>query len=234
MIKRRAAGIVAALVLALIGTIVLVNYVQDADERASSDEQMVNVLVVEDDIPLGTSVVDFGSRVALQEVPTRLRANGAVATLDGLAGRVAAVDLLPGEQVVAGRLITPQAAEALNIPPELHRVTVALDATRVVGGEVRAGDRVAILTTVGDQTHILLHKALVATVRTAGDGVRLTSTAGSTSPVGTLQVTFALDAPSVERVVYTAEHGSLWLSLEPAEAPEDGTKIVTSENIYQP
>jgi hypothetical protein len=34
-----------------------------------------------------------------------------------------------------------------------------------------------------------------------------------------------LDAPSVERVVYAAEHGRLWLSQEPMDAPGTGTKL---------
>ncbi len=46
-------------------------------------------------------------------------------------------------------------------------------------------------------------------------------------------VTLALDAPSVERVVFGAEHGFVWLSAEAAEAAEDGTKVVTRGNVYE-
>ena len=52
------------------------------------------------------------------------------------------------------------------------------------------------------------------------------------APTGKLLVTLALDAPSVERVVFAAEHGTVWLSAEPSDAPEDGTKIVERGNVY--
>ncbi len=53
------------------------------------------------------------------------------------------------------------------------------------------------------------------------------------APSGNLLVTLAVDAPSVERIVFAAEFGLIWLTVEPADAPEDGTKIVTRDNIYQ-
>jgi pilus assembly protein CpaB len=46
-------------------------------------------------------------------------------------------------------------------------------------------------------------------------------------PVGNLFVTLALDGPSVERVVFGAEHGRLWLAAQPADAAEGGTKVQT-------
>ena len=53
------------------------------------------------------------------------------------------------------------------------------------------------------------------------------------APTGQFLVTLALDAPSAERLVFAAEHGTIWLSLEPSDAPDGATKIVTGENIYQ-
>ena len=51
------------------------------------------------------------------------------------------------------------------------------------------------------------------------------------APSGSMLLTFALDAPSVERVVYAAEHASLWLAAEPSDAPETGTQIITRKNV---
>lgn len=228
---------IVALVLAALGTAVIVAYVQGADERAAENEELVSVLRVQDDIPEGTPVEDFGDRVAAENVPARLRADGAVASLQGLSGRVAGVDLLPGEQVVAGRLVAPGDLAALNVPPDHHQVTISLEATRVVGGQVRAGDRVAVVGTIGapDQdgiaTHMMMHKVQVVNVRTVGDGTRVISPVSGPSPVGTLHVTLALLAPDVERVVHMAEAGSIWLSLEPDAATDAGTRIVTSGNV---
>jgi pilus assembly protein CpaB len=46
-------------------------------------------------------------------------------------------------------------------------------------------------------------------------------------------VTLALTAPSAEKVVFGAEHGKIWLSLEPANASVAGTRVVTEKNIYR-
>ena len=54
----------------------------------------------------------------------------------------------------------------------------------------------------------------------------------SSVPTSTLLVTFALDAPSVEQLVFAAEFGTVWLAAEPPDAPENGTKQVTRGNVY--
>jgi pilus assembly protein CpaB len=45
-------------------------------------------------------------------------------------------------------------------------------------------------------------------------------------------VTLALSAKDAETVVFGAEHGSLWLSSEPAGAQTGGTRIVAPDTVY--
>ena len=45
-------------------------------------------------------------------------------------------------------------------------------------------------------------------------------------------VTLALSAQQAEPVVFGAEHGSLWLSLEPEGAVTDGTRVLDPGNVY--
>lgn len=97
-----------------------------------------------------------------------------------------------------------------------------------------------------NMTHIFLHKVLVTAVQTdkvqkaapapaqpdAKPGETTTTTAPSVAPSGELLITLALDAHSVERVVFAAENGSIWLSTEPPAAPEGGTEIVTIGDFF--
>lgn len=53
------------------------------------------------------------------------------------------------------------------------------------------------------------------------------------APGGNLLVTFALNAPAAERLVFAAEHGSMWLSLQTDDTTADGTRVQTKETIYQ-
>lgn len=96
-----------------------------------------------------------------------------------------------------------------------------------------------------DTTHLILHKVLVSNVQgqrgrqTGPSDVSPAATADGeeeaegAAPSQNLLVTLAVDAPSAERVVFTAEHGTMWLALEPDDAPEDGTRIQTEGTIYQ-
>ena len=52
--KTRLLGGIAALVVAVIGTIILFNYVQGADKRALANTETVDVLVVKQDVAAGT------------------------------------------------------------------------------------------------------------------------------------------------------------------------------------
>ena len=87
-------------------------------------------------------------------------------------------------------------------------------------------------------THILTHKVLVTNVQEEelpqdtldanGDVVGSTSPA----PTGNLIVTVAVDAPTVERIVFTAEFGRVWIAAEPLGASEEGTEEITILNIF--
>jgi len=250
--KRRLLGLVASLVLATVGTVALVGYVQSAQDRAVAGEQLVDVLVVTSAIAKGTPASAVGAAVRTEQVPVKAKAAGSVASLAPLADQVAAVDLVPGEQLLASRFTTPETVSGLaQVPPGALRVTVALDPTRAVGGRVRVGDRVAVVASLSlgtdtgapapETTSVILHKVVVADVQAeqalpdgpapAGPGAPADRTP-TRAPTGNLLVTLALDAPSVERVVFAAERGTLWLALEPADAPEAGTKVVTPGNLY--
>jgi pilus assembly protein CpaB len=231
MIRRqKLIGIIASVLLAAVGTGLLVTYVRSAEDRALAGEETVDVLVVSATIPKGTKAEDIASNVRLEQVPTKVVTRDALTSTGALAGKVAAVDLLPGEQLVPSRFSSP--AEAQGIAPGLLQVTVAMDAVRAVGGQVRKGDTVAVTMSFEEPetTHLVLHKVRVTDVRT-GDGAPLTTPASGPAPTGTILVTLAVDAPSMERVVFGAEYGRLWLSWQPKEAAEGGTKVQTKAGV---
>jgi len=230
--RRKAMGIIASLVLAAVGTGLLVTYVRSAKDQAVRGERTVGVLVVTDTIPKGTKAEDIAGKVRTEQVPAKVVAQGAVGSIGPIAGRVAAVDLLPGEQLVQGRFGTAAEATRLGVPAGLLQVTVALDAVRAMGGQVRGGDSVGILASFDDpqNTHLILQKVPVTDVRDE-QGAPVTAKANAAAPPGKMLVTLALDGPSVERVVFAAEHGRLWLSWEPKEANEGGTKVQTRAGV---
>lgn len=280
--NRRVLGLVASLALATVGTFLVLSYVNNADERAAAGEERVEVLVVTTPVAAGEEASRLGGKVAAELVPARAQAAGAVASLDELGDRVAAVDLLPGEQLLDARFISAEELEAqraVEVPDDLVEVTVSLSPERAVGGLVQPGDRVAVFSSfepfalgavepgsleqvfgafggvtetnleqpenpfgsnlkTPNTSHIILHKVLVTSVQierlpAAIDREDAEEVGVELAPTGNLLITLALDAPSAERVVFTAEHGSVWLAREPDAVSETGTQIQTRGTIYE-
>ena len=111
---------------------------------------------------------------------------------------------------------------------------------RAAGGRLAAGDEVGVFISLGTPaTHAVLHHVLVTQVQgapvpvdTASDGGTETASTGTTAPSASLMVTLALTGEQAEGVVFGAEHGTLWLSLEPDGADLDETEVITPDNVY--
>lgn len=282
--NRKILGAVAAILLATVGTFVLVAYVRGAEERALEGEQTVTVLVVSEPIEKGTPVSEIAELVTSELVPAKVQTAGTIEDLAELEGTVAAVDLLPGDQIVASRFITPsafQAARPVSVPEGMLEVTVSLNPERAFGGQVTPGDTVAVvasfdpfqldglepsflepgengaeLTEVDTEapedqearsspntSHILLHKVLVTNVQVeqlpvAPEGEEAEEGTPTytpdLAPTGNLLISLAVTAPDVERLVFTAEFGYIWLARQPVDAPQGDTFIQTRGSVYIP
>jgi pilus assembly protein CpaB len=244
---RRLVAAFAALLLLVLGTVVLLAYVNGADARALAGVRTVNVLVATQPIPEGTSGDQLDGLVRTEVVPAKTAVDGRVTDLASLAGRVATVDILPGEQLLAGRFAKPGdliAPGTVKVPAGMQEVSVVLEPQRAVGGRLAAGETVGVLVSLKSQdgssaTHAVLHKVLVTQVQGAPAPVTpaaqkdpATASSGSAAPSASLMVTLAVTAAQAEAVVFGAEHGTLWLSLEPDGAQTGGTDVVTPGNIY--
>ena len=140
--KRRILGILAAMVLAIVGTVALVGYVQSAKDKAVSDEALVDVYVVDKLVPKGAEAQTIKASVSIEQVPARLKQPGAVTNLDVVGDNVAAADLLPGDQLLAARLVPKE-----NVTDEVTdkvQVSALFEPERAVGGALEKGDLVAV------------------------------------------------------------------------------------------
>lgn len=146
--NRKVLGVVASIVMAALGTFVLLTYVKDADKRAVAGQEAVQVLVVSDAIEKGSTPDQLANRVESVLIPARTQAVGSISSLDDLGDSVASVDLVPGEQVLLSRFIAAEALEALQaiaVPAGYLQVTVSLSPERALGGALRPGDVVAFV-----------------------------------------------------------------------------------------
>jgi len=86
-------------------------------------------------------------------------------------------------------------------------------------------------------THLILHKVLVTSVQLEQlprtDAADVPEGTPALAPTGNLLITLAAHTEDVERIVFTAEHGFLWLAAEGEDAPEPVTPIQNRTTVYQ-
>ena len=216
----------------------------------------VTVLVVQKAVPAGTPVASLTAFVASEELPGKAVTKSALQNLDGLAGKVTAVDLLPGEQLVAERLIEPEALKtsgSVDVPKGLQEVSFQLEPQRVVGGRIAAGDHIGVFISLKsggleakpekETTQLTIHKVLVTAVQRApvatppaqpsADGA--TAPAEDTSlPTGLLMLTVAVNDVDATKSSTPSEYASIWLSKEPLDATDSGRPgIMTKPEVYK-
>ena len=261
MSKRKVGAAVGALVLAIISTFALVRYVQGAEDRAVEGVELVDVLVATADIKAGTAAAELGTRVTMVAVQAKVRPDDAVTDFNQIAGLVASVDLVKGEQLLTSRFINPgsfQGARSASVlvPKGANEVTFKLAPERALGGQLRPGDTVTVVAsfetfeneTLDDAgqikqlpkspnvTHVLLNRVTVVRIQfpeNANTSSKEKNGVG-VAPTEDLFVTLAVDQPSVERALFAAEFGKVWLSYEPPEANSSVNKRVTRANVYEP
>ncbi len=147
---RRILAVLAAVLLAMVGTTAVFAYVKGADRRALAGQDAVTVFVADRIVPAGTDLkraVDSGllrkELVARKAAPT-----GAIADVDkSNQSLVALTEIVPGETALASRFGTEMPlTTAVEIPKGKMAVTVNLEDPQRVAPFLRAGDEVAIFT----------------------------------------------------------------------------------------
>src|SRR6476620_374897 len=172
--KTRLLGGIAALLVAIIGTVLLVTYVQNADKRALAGTETESIYVVQKAIPAGASAETIAASVTTKSVPKLAVAENTVTDLASLGSKVSAVALMPGEQLLSSRMVEQNAylgPSRVQVPSGLQELTLKLPIERVAGGVVKAGDTVGVFLSLEDagagkaggkasKTQLSFHKVL--------------------------------------------------------------------------
>lgn len=245
---RRKLGILAGLLAAVGGTLVLMSVVENTDQETAGNSEVASILVVKTLIPRQTSGEQIALYVEITEVPLSLVSPGAISTLEDIpAGLATSTDLLPGEQLLIDRFVDPRVQTRVVVPVGLQEVTVAFEVPQALGGALVAGDTVGIVASfdtpaaegsVGSATTFLLHKVLITSVQfSSGDAAVIQQSIGGGGsainqyPVESLMVTFAVSSNDAARVVFSAEFGRLWLTKEGASATIDENQELSLDDF---
>ncbi|MHA7153848.1 Flp pilus assembly protein CpaB [Arthrobacter sp. TMN-50] len=241
--KSRLIGGAIAVVLVLVGAVLVFSYTQGANERAMAGLDPVGVLIVQEAVPAGTPVEDLAAFVSNEPQPSGAVPASALQDLEGSAGTVTAVDLVPGEQLLAERLVDPAELETpgtVPVPDGLQEVTFALEPQRVVGGKIVAGDTVGLFVSFEGVleegpgqavTQQVFHKVLITGFQRAEASAEQPVNTEAL-PTGTMLVTAAVNDIDATKIIFGAEFGRIWLTKEPDEATESEPTPITFDEVY--
>jgi len=258
-VKARLLGGIAALVIAITGTVLLITYVQSADARAMAGTETSEVYVVQAAVPAGTAVSDLGGSVAKKALPKSTLTADSVTDLNSLGSKVTAVALVPGEQLLSSRLVEKESflgPSRVAVPDGMQEISLKLPIERVVGGKISAGDTVGIFVSLTESTtngagqtatqsagtQLTFHKVLVtATQMSNGSPAQQDSTQKSGGSLnssnaqndGNYLITVARNSVDAERLVYAAEFGKIYLSKEPTGATEGTSGVVDKTKVFR-
>ena len=240
-LRKRSIAIGLSLLLAAGATGALVTYVHGVENRVNAAGEVVPAFVAKGVIKANTSAeaAIAGGAFEQANIPRHLLAVGAVTTLSQLAGKVAAVDILPGEQILASRFVSSLERPSLLPIPEGHQaLTVQADMANSVGGFVQPGDHVSVIAKVDVPkgtgstavTHYLVQNVSVLAVGqtiASANGTKTASaskdSASSSSTSNTVSLTLAVTPSQAEKLAYAILLGDVYFTLVP-----NGDKAVTT------
>ena len=225
---RRTLLLIAALVVAALGTVLIFVYVKNADDRAQADAAPVDVLVATQGVDAGTTAADASNAGAfeIQEVPTSGAAEGALTDISIISDQVALAPIFPGQQILAQMFGAPGSESGLNVPKDKLAVSVQLGDPERVAGFVVPGSEVAVFATLeaqvaGSTNNTNVTAALLPKVEVIGVGATTLSTQTTTTDEGESTteeiplaiLTLAVDQKQAQKIINAQTGGAIYFAL---------------------
>lgn len=239
---RRTVLLIAAIVVAALGTTLIFAYVSRTDERAREDQELVEVLVAKSLIRAGTTGAAAERAVAFDrvQVPRSVRLDNVVAAISEISDLVAVTDIYPGEQIIKPKFVAPGSAGGLPIPTGKVAMSVQLGDPQRVAGFVKPGSDVAIFVTIatpaapGQVAQPAATRLLLARISVLAVGPTtlrpVTGNDANKESVPTAILTLAVDQTQAQKLIYASQNGSLYFTLltkDSKVAPGPGTDART-------
>lgn len=242
--KSRRPILLAALagLLAIAGTFLLIRYISQnnsAPATATPIAETRQVLIATGAIEAGTDVSEIIANpeqfLAARSVPAEYVASGtitSVSELDAMAGQTLGSDMIAGDHMTASRFVERatfqedsflERTAAVAAPEGHHTLVVSVPADRALNGNLRPGERVAVISSFRvdavdnrpfEISVMVLPAVEVVYVESTEDPTgQLATDADSLgrSLEGDIDVTLAVEPNEVTDLVYALEYGSITL-----------------------
>lgn len=241
--RRNVLIVVVAVLFGLAAAVVSVAYLRSARSDIAAQNQPVEVLVAQQDLPQGMTAEELFAKglVKLEQVPQRFVARDALSSERAVENQVLAVAVSTGEQLTATRFTYPSdAGLSYSVPDDLVAISIEVDDVTGVAGLLKPGDSVIVFASFkpdgglgAARTDTLIPKARVLAVggevsaavesADAAQSGKSSSLLGAKSGSGETYttVTLALSSEDAARVAFARQYGSIQLALLAQTAPGD-------------
>jgi pilus assembly protein CpaB len=237
---RRTVLLVAAVVIAALGTTMVFLYVHGVNNQAIHKQDPVSVLVAKRTIDPGTTYKAASDQASFEKktVSRDALAEGALGSTAPLVGKVTTTTIYPGQQIIPQMFGNSGEVSTLSVPDGKLAISVQLDDPAQLAGFVDAGTNVAIFLTSeakGGSTRLLLPKVLVLAIGNKTATPQDSTTTGTeAASVPTTILTIAVDQTDYQRVLFGSTHGRLNLGLLGKNFTPDASVLPTTQNNLFP
>ena len=152
--SRKILMLVGSILIGALAGFALLNYVQGVEDDVRQETARVEVWVINQTVPVGTTATDVEQtgRLELRDIESTFRPNNAVTDLTQIQGRVAVSTLAANQILVQGMFEDPEVVQttfADLIQPEHVAISLNISPDRAVSGFVNPGDFVDVIA-LGD------------------------------------------------------------------------------------
>jgi pilus assembly protein CpaB len=148
---RRVILLIAAVIIAVLGGVLIFMYVQGVNQRAQEQQQPVQVLTAKVQINTGETVeaAQAAAKFQLTSVARNDVLPGALTSTDAIKGEIALYPIYPGEQILPNKFgTTPIKEKRIDIPEGDVAISIQLGDPQRVAGFVEPGSEVAIFVSM--------------------------------------------------------------------------------------
>lgn len=242
---RRTLLLIAALVVAALGTALIFLYVQNLEDDVYDDATLVQVLVATSEVAVGTTAADASASGAfeLTELPKSAVAPGALADIETIADQVALAPVVEGQQILAQMFGAQGTTSTLSVPDGKLAISVQLGDPERVAGFVAPGSDVTIFATLSGgidtasgTTQVLLPEVQVIGVGTTTVTTQTTTTdegEQTTEEVPRTVLTLAVDQQQAQEVISAQSIGELYFGLRGENAKVNAGRATNPESLFR-
>ena len=243
---RRTVLLLAALIVAALGTGLVFAYVNGVNDRALADQHPQLVLIAKNTIAAGTTAADAASAGDLiqKKIAKDSVAPGALSDITPISDQVALATVYQGQQIVSQMFGAQGTTSALPIPKDNLAISVQLNDPARVAGFVEPGSNVAVFVTMNPQaggastveTRVLLPRVLVVAVGPTTTTSQ-TTTNDQTGQTNTEQIsrailTLSLSQQEAEKVIFAQGQGQLYFGLLTAQSKVAAKNGANAKNLF--